>query len=180
MVEQSNMLQRMRELAVQAMNGTYSDVQRGYLNNEFQALGLQIDRIATEVFGDDAAPIRKPSTRLTTAQPGFDITPRMKEQARIGMPLFSESRRAPADNLQQWLGNSKVRTVMYHGTARDISTFRPQQADAIFLTDNPEFAANFADMSHSWMVNNYWTWMTPDQIQQAKMRGRSLALTFKR
>ena len=53
MVEQSNMLQRMRELAVQAMNGTYSDVQRGYLNNEFQALGLQIDRIATDTKWND-------------------------------------------------------------------------------------------------------------------------------
>ena len=53
MVEQSNMLQRMRELAVQAMNGTYSDVQRGYLNNEFQALGLQIDRIATDTNWND-------------------------------------------------------------------------------------------------------------------------------
>ena len=53
MVEQSNMLQRMRELAVQAMNGTYSNVQRGYLNNEFQALGLQIDRIATDTNWND-------------------------------------------------------------------------------------------------------------------------------
>jgi len=38
MVEQSNMLQRMRELAVQAVNGTYSSTQRGYLNTGFQAL----------------------------------------------------------------------------------------------------------------------------------------------
>jgi flagellin len=53
MVEQSNMLQRMRELAVQAMNGTYSNVQRGYLNSEFQALGLQIDRIATDTKWND-------------------------------------------------------------------------------------------------------------------------------
>jgi flagellin len=53
MVEQSNMLQRMRELAVQAMNGTYSDVQRGYMNSEFQALGLQINRIATDTKWND-------------------------------------------------------------------------------------------------------------------------------
>jgi len=31
MIEQSNMLQRMRELAVQANNGTYSNKQRSYL-----------------------------------------------------------------------------------------------------------------------------------------------------
>jgi len=53
MVEQSNMLQRMRELAVQAMNGTYSNVQRGYMNSEFQALGLQINRIATDTKWND-------------------------------------------------------------------------------------------------------------------------------
>ena len=53
MVEQSNMLQRMRELAVQAMNGTYSDLQRSYLDDEFQALGTQINRIATDTKWND-------------------------------------------------------------------------------------------------------------------------------
>lgn len=48
MVEQSNMLQRMRELSVQATNGTYSSDQRAYLNTEFQALTSQIDNIATQ------------------------------------------------------------------------------------------------------------------------------------
>lgn len=48
MVEQSNMLQRMRELAVQASNGTYSVEQRGYLDIEFLALTTQISKIATE------------------------------------------------------------------------------------------------------------------------------------
>lgn len=48
MVEQSNMLQRMRELAVQASNGTYSDTQRGYLDIEFSKLTEQISNIATQ------------------------------------------------------------------------------------------------------------------------------------
>lgn len=48
MVEQSNMLQRMSELATQAANGTYSDVQRGYLDKEFAALSTQIDKIASQ------------------------------------------------------------------------------------------------------------------------------------
>ena len=46
--EQANMLQRMRELAVQSSSGTYSDTQRGYLNTEFSALSSQIDKIASE------------------------------------------------------------------------------------------------------------------------------------
>ena len=53
MIEQSNMLQRMRELAVQSMNGTYSSVQRGYLNTEFQALLSQIDDISTDTTWND-------------------------------------------------------------------------------------------------------------------------------
>ena len=53
MIEQSNMLQRMRELAVQSMNGTYSDVQRGYLDKEFQALSTQIGKIATDTKWND-------------------------------------------------------------------------------------------------------------------------------
>ena len=53
MIEQSNMIQRMRELAVQSMNGTYSDTQRGYLDKEFQALSLQIGKIATDTKWND-------------------------------------------------------------------------------------------------------------------------------
>jgi flagellin len=48
MIEQSNMLQRMRELAVQSANGTVSDTQRSYLNTEFQALVTQIGSIASQ------------------------------------------------------------------------------------------------------------------------------------
>ena len=48
MIEQTNMLQRMRELAVQAANGTYSSTQRNYLQTEFDALGSQIDDISAD------------------------------------------------------------------------------------------------------------------------------------
>ena len=53
MIEQTNMLQRMRELAVQAATGTLSDVQRGYLDLEYQALVAQIDKITTETKWND-------------------------------------------------------------------------------------------------------------------------------
>jgi flagellin len=53
MVEQTNMLQRMRELAVQAMNGTYSNVQRSYLDKEFQQLTEQIGAIAKDTLWND-------------------------------------------------------------------------------------------------------------------------------
>ncbi len=48
MIEQSNMLQRMRELALMSANATYSDIQRGYANSEFAALIEQINAIASQ------------------------------------------------------------------------------------------------------------------------------------
>jgi flagellin len=44
--EVTNMLQRMRELAVQASNGTYSATDRASLNTEFTALESEITRIS--------------------------------------------------------------------------------------------------------------------------------------
>jgi len=48
MIEQTNMLQRMRELAVQGSNDTITDTQKGYLNLEFTQLRSEIDRIASQ------------------------------------------------------------------------------------------------------------------------------------
>ncbi len=47
MIEQTNMMQRMRELAVQASSDTVTPDQKTYLNKEYQALLTEIDRIAT-------------------------------------------------------------------------------------------------------------------------------------
>ena len=47
MIEQTNMMQRMRELAVQASTDTVTPDQKAYLNSEYQALLTEIDRIAT-------------------------------------------------------------------------------------------------------------------------------------
>ena len=53
--EIGGMLTRMRELSVQARNGTLNTTQRGYLNDEFGTLRSEIDRIAatTEFNGND-------------------------------------------------------------------------------------------------------------------------------
>jgi len=45
MIEQTNMLQRMRELAVQASSDTVDTDSKGYLNDEFTSLRDEIDRI---------------------------------------------------------------------------------------------------------------------------------------
>ena len=46
LVEVTNMLQRMRELALQSANGTTTSDDRTYLNSEYQKLISEIDRIA--------------------------------------------------------------------------------------------------------------------------------------
>ena len=48
LIETTNMLQRMRELAVQATAGTYSDKQLEFNDKEYQALIAQIGKIATQ------------------------------------------------------------------------------------------------------------------------------------
>ena len=55
MVEVSNMLQRMRELAVQSSNGTYSGTQRTYIQAEFTALSAQIQKVGTETKWNDTS-----------------------------------------------------------------------------------------------------------------------------
>jgi flagellin len=46
LIEVSNMLQRMRELALQASNGTTTSADRSYLSSEYANLLAEIDRIA--------------------------------------------------------------------------------------------------------------------------------------
>ena len=48
LIETTNMLQRMRELAVQATAGTYSSTQLAFNDKEYQALIAQIGKIATQ------------------------------------------------------------------------------------------------------------------------------------
>ena len=53
MIEQSNMLQRMRELAVQAASDTVTSTQKGYLDDEFSALREEINRIGANTMWND-------------------------------------------------------------------------------------------------------------------------------
>ena len=69
MVEQSNMLQRMRELAVQSMNGTYDSTQRTYLQLEFDALNSQIDDISSNTTWNDQTLLNAASAATNPTNP---------------------------------------------------------------------------------------------------------------
>ena len=63
MVEQTNMLQRMRELAVQATTATYNSTQLGYLDTEFQALDTQIANIASNTKWNGSTVLESTTTK---------------------------------------------------------------------------------------------------------------------
>ena len=77
---------------------------------------------------------------------------------------------------KQWFGDSKIvdadgkPKVMYHGTARDITAFKPKQAGAIFLTENPYFADTFSGMSAEWMGKHADQFLTEKQMKEGKAR----------
>lgn len=48
MIEMTNMMQRMRELAIQSSNDTYTASDRGYLDLEFQQLKTEVNRITKD------------------------------------------------------------------------------------------------------------------------------------
>ncbi len=56
----SGVLQRMRELAVQSANGTYSNADRTLMNAEFEQLRLELDRIATQAQFNNIAVLDPP------------------------------------------------------------------------------------------------------------------------
>lgn len=83
----------------------------------------------------------------------FNPNPTEKKDMRYAL-------RAPeTPQFKQWFRDSKIvddngkPKVMYHGTARDIHEFRAKQANAIFVTPNPDFAENFSGLSEDYMAN---------------------------
>jgi hypothetical protein len=94
---------------------------------------------------DDYGPTEKPSLRTPPKSPEF----------------------------QAWISGSKMvdkdgnPQVWYHGTARDISIFRPKQAASIFLTQDPDFAADFSRDSLNWMAKNAANELTAEQKSRA-------------
>ena len=78
-IEIGNMLQRMRELAVQAVNGTQSDSDLDALDLEFQALITEIERVAdqTQWNGSNLIDDSAGSSGTVTFQVGADASQTM-------------------------------------------------------------------------------------------------------
>jgi len=95
--EIGNILKRMRELAIQSASETLENQERTYVNDEFAALGSEIDRIA-EVTEFNGVPLSNAGVAATLAvQVGIDGS----ANSRIDISLF---------NLRSDAGNMLVDT----------------------------------------------------------------------
>lgn len=72
--EVTGMLNRMRELAVQARNGTINTTQKGYLDDEFKELKAEIDRITNTTEFNGVALIDGTQAGGITFQVGYGTT----------------------------------------------------------------------------------------------------------
>ena len=104
-------------------------------------------------------------------------TGRREREQESREPARYSFRTAPnTPEFKQFFGDSKIvdakgePKVMYHGTARDITTFKPKQAGAIFLTDDPDFANVFSKDSLAWMSAHPDQFLTQKQIDEGKAR----------
>jgi hypothetical protein len=86
-------------------------------------------------------------------------------------------RTANTPEFKQWFGQSQIvdeqgrPRVMYHGTARDITEFKPKQAGAIFVTEDPRFAEDFSYMSETWMIDHADQFLSEQEIKKAVAAG---------
>ena len=86
-----------------------------------------------------------------------------------------------SESFQKWFGNSVVRNangtpkVMYHGTAQDIEAFRPKQAGAIFVTDDPKFADDYTFMSEDYMAREILFSLPAKKIEALSNKAKAIA-----
>jgi hypothetical protein len=111
------------------------------LNPDYQSALDRIMIVSEKIF----AQTPKDMQRLAQTE-GYDF-PTMKKE---GLTLKTDT-----PQFNKWFGDSKVVNddgspkVMYHGTAADITEFKPGVADAIFVTEDPKLASIFSGYSQS-------------------------------
>lgn len=90
----TTMLLRCSELAMQAANDTYSDTQRGFLNNEFSQLKQEIDRMS-KTHEWNGFKILAGENRLGTASTPlslyFQIGDSADQRIKVDLPNFGEA-----------------------------------------------------------------------------------------
>jgi flagellin len=125
--EISNMLGRMRELAVQAASGTYTTTDQAALDLEFGALMDEIDRIATNTEWNGSAILAGASSTATPAATTNDLAIQLGAEASQTMALSLNSWRTKV--------NSDTEMSAASGTDRDGVDPKTGEAHILTLTD---------------------------------------------
>lgn len=105
--------------------------------------------------------------------PSQDSEGRLIYSGYEGPEVFGIQTKPTEEGLQnfwRWFGNSKTvdskkrPLVFYHGTAADITEFRPKQAGSVFITRSPKFAESFSFLSDNYIVSNFPDFMSDQQV----------------
>jgi hypothetical protein len=157
---------------------------------------LRSEYSANQALADRAAPGWKSPTGKTIeevlrARPRSNEEPKPTPQRKKLFGLFSKRgitkskggtyvapEQGTDPNFKRWFGGSKTKQgaapqVYFHGTAADIESFRPQQAGAIFLSPNPDFAASFAHASLEHVKKNLPK-LAPEVMAKVDERAREM------
>jgi len=128
--------------------------------------------------------MRKLMEELTPEQQLGSLPPSAPIATKFKFSLRQPASRIKAPDtpaFKRWFGNSKIvdykgnPLVMFHGTARDITEFKPKQANAIFLTSDPTFAEDFGDASEAYMIKELFNGATPEERNKYIMDGANVA-----
>jgi hypothetical protein len=133
----------------------------GVYNNAIQRIFNAI-RQAIRKLGYNFKEVTDTEIRALLANANRFVFSGAQTRTDVAAPAFANKPlwRDTTDAFDRWFGNSVIRNangtpkVMYHGTAQDIHSFKPKQAGAIFVTDDPTFAESFADSSEDWMASH--------------------------
>jgi len=82
------------------------------------------------------------------------------------------------ESFYKWFGNSVAidkdgyPKIKFHGTARDITEFKPDTANAIFTTDDEKFAEDFSRKSRSEMMDKIDQFVTPERQNELRAKAK--------
>ena len=162
-------------LAEMAESGVYNNA----IQRMFNAIRQFLRRVAPRAFQrvTDAELRELLANANRFVYSGTTLREGVAAPAFTGKPLWRDT----TDAFDKWFGNSVIRNangtpkVMYHGTAQDIHEFKPKQAGAIFITDDPNFAEDYTSMSEDWMRKHADQFFTQEQLDGFVKQAKAIA-----
>ena len=127
LIEVTNMLQRMRELAIQASNGTTASADRGYLDAEYANLATEIERIAQNTQWNGTAILE--GTYGSGAEVAFQVGANAGQTISVS---FGDISQANASEMAQFAAGASAASIAAATAASALTT----ASAAITAVDN--------------------------------------------